>query len=124
MTSGAYYTYNKYQFIYDRRWTTPGQVTDVPKFSTTADQTVSTYRLYRGDYIRFRNLVIGYDFKDLGLFKKLKVSKLHLYGRATNLWTKTFDSRLPFDPEVSFSGYEQQDMMRYKTFTVGLNIGL
>ena len=123
-TSGTYYTYNKYQFVYDRRWTTPGQITDVPKMSTTTDNSVSTYRLYKGDHIRFRNLVVGYDFKNLDLFKKLKVSKLHLYGRATNLFTKTFDSRLPFDPEVSFSGFDSQDMFQYRTYTVGLNIGL
>lgn len=123
-TSGTYYTYNKYRFVYDRRWTTPGQVTDVPKMSTTTDNSVSTYRIYKGDHIRFRNLVVGYDFKNLGLFKNLKVSKLHLYGRATNLFTKTFDDRLPFDPEVGFSGFDSQDMLQYRTYTVGVNIGL
>lgn len=123
-TSGTYYTYNKYQFVYDRRWNTPGQITDVPKMSTTTDNSVSTYRLYKGDHLRFRNLMVGYDFKNLDVFKKLRVSKLHLYGRATNLFTKTFDSRLPFDPEVSFSGFDSQDMFQYRTYTVGLNIGL
>jgi TonB-dependent starch-binding outer membrane protein SusC len=123
-TSGTYYTYNKYQFVYDRRWNTPGQITDVPRMSTTTDNSVSTYRIYKGDHIRFRNLVVGYDFKNIAVFRSLKVSKLHLYGRATNLFTKTFDSRLPFDPEVGFSGFDSQDMLQYRTYTVGLNIGL
>jgi len=92
--------------------------------STTTDNSVSTYRIYKGDHIRFRNLVVGYDFKNLGVFKNLKVSKLHLYGRATNLFTKTFDDRLPFDPEVGFSGFDSQDMLQYRTYTVGVNIGL
>ncbi|NLR65705.1 SusC/RagA family TonB-linked outer membrane protein [Chitinophaga varians] len=122
-TSGAYYTYNKYQFIYDRRWTTPGQQTDVPKFSTTTDNSVSTYRLYRGDHIRLQNISIGYDFSHMPLAKRLGVNKLYVYGRGTNLWTKTFDDRLPFDPEVSYSGFDYQNMLKYKTFTFGINVG-
>ncbi|NLR60953.1 SusC/RagA family TonB-linked outer membrane protein [Chitinophaga polysaccharea] len=123
-TSGAYYTYNKYQFIYDRRWTTPGQQTDVPKYSTTTDNSTSTYRLYRGDHIRLQNLSIGYDFKNIPVAKRLGVSKLHVYARGTNLFLKTFDSRLPFDPEVNYSGYDYQNMLKYKTYTLGINVGL
>ncbi|MBC9934714.1 SusC/RagA family TonB-linked outer membrane protein [Chitinophaga qingshengii] len=121
-TSGANYTYNKYQFIYDRRWTKAGQQTDVPKYSTTTDNSVSTYRLYRGDHIRLQNISIGYDFSHLPLAKRLGVNKLYVYGRGTNLWTKTFDDRLPFDPEVSYSGFDYQNMQKYKTFTFGVNV--
>ncbi|MEC5143430.1 SusC/RagA family TonB-linked outer membrane protein [Chitinophaga sp. 212800010-3] len=122
-TSGAYYTYNKYQYIYDRRWTTPGQVTDVPKYSLTTDNSTSTFRLYRGDHIRLQNVSLGYDFKDIPLAKRLGVTKLNVYARATNLWLKTFDDRLPFDPEVNYSGYDYQNMLKYKTFTLGVNVG-
>lgn len=123
-TSGAYYTYNKYQFIYDRRWTAPGQQTDVPKYSTTTDNSTSTYRLYRGDHIRLQNLSLGYDFKNISFVNRLGVNKLHVYARATNLFLKTFDDRLPFDPEVNYSGFDSQNMLKYKTFTVGINVGL
>ncbi|WP_211999579.1 SusC/RagA family TonB-linked outer membrane protein [Chitinophaga sp. HK235] len=122
-TSGAYYTYNKYQFIYDHRWTTPGQQTDVPQYSTTTDNSTSTYRLYRGDHIRLQNLSIGYDLSKIALAKRLGINKLYVYGRGTNLWTKTFDDRLPFDPEVSYSGFDYQNMLKYKTFTFGINVG-
>ncbi|RPE05480.1 SusC/RagA family TonB-linked outer membrane protein [Chitinophaga lutea] len=123
-TSGANYTYNKYKYIYDHRWTTPGQVTDVPKFTTKTDNSVSTYRLYKGDHIRLKNVTVGYDFRNIPLVKQLGISKLHVYGRATNLFTRTFDKRLPFDPEVNYSGFDYQDMMQYKTFTFGINVGL
>ncbi|WP_109700351.1 SusC/RagA family TonB-linked outer membrane protein [Chitinophaga deserti] len=123
-TLGNYYINNKYQYIYDNRWTTPGQITDVPKFTTKSDLTVSTYRLYKGDHIRLKNIQLGYDFNNLAFVKRLGVSKLALYGRATNLFTKTFDKRLPFDPEVSYSGLDSQDMFQYKTFTIGINVGL
>ncbi len=125
-TSGAYYTFNKYQYIYDHRWNTPGQVTDVPKYAPATDNSTSTYRLYKGDYIRLRNLSLGYDFVNLkhaDLLKKYGINKLNLYVRATNLVTFLFDNRLPFDPEVSYSGFDSNNMPKYKTLTVGINVG-
>lgn len=123
-TSPALYLYNKYQYVYDHRWTTVGQETDVPKFAATNDPSTSTYRLYRGDHIRLKNVSIGYDFKNIPWLTRLGASKVHVYGRATNLKTFTFDKRLPFDPEVNYSGFDNQDMLQYKTFTFGVNIGL
>lgn len=123
-TVGNYYTNNKYQYIYDNRWTTPGQVTDVPKYTQGQDITPSTYRLYKGDHIRLKNVQVGYDFNNLAAIKRIGVSKLQVYARATNLATWTFDKRLPFDPEVGYSGLDTQDMFQYKTFTFGINVGL
>ncbi|WP_316832680.1 TonB-dependent receptor [Pedobacter aquatilis] len=125
LLSGAYYTYNKYQYVYENRWTTPGQITDVPKYSTSStDYNFSSRYLYSGDYIRLRNLTLGYDFKDLGIMKKLGITKLYIYGRGTNLWTKTFDDRLPFDPEVNIAGSYTLDIPKVKTYTIGINVGL
>ncbi|MHA4808953.1 SusC/RagA family TonB-linked outer membrane protein [Flavitalea flava] len=125
-TSAAYYTNNKYLYIYQHRWTAPGQITDVPKYATTTDNSTSTYRLYKGDYIRLRNLSLGYDLtnlKGIGLFKKYGITKLNLYARATNLVTILFDKRLPFDPEVNYSGYDYNNLPKYKTITFGVNVG-
>lgn len=124
-TSGAYYTYNKYLYIYEHRWTTVGQVTDVPKFSPSTDNSTSTYRLYKGDFIRLQNVSLGYDLANLksGMLQKYGISKLNLYVRATNFATFLFDDRLPFDPEVSYSGFNSNDMPKYKTITFGINVG-
>lgn len=125
-TNASQYLYNKYQYVFDNRWTTVGQVTNVPKYATnpTNDPSTSTYRLYRGDHIRLRNVSLGYDFKNIAMFKQLGLSKVFLYGRATNLGTLTFDKRLPIDPEVGYSGFDDQDMLQYRTFTFGINVGL
>lgn len=125
-TSATYYTNNKYLYTYEHRWTTPGQVTDVPKYATTTDYSTSTYRLYKGDYIRLRNVSLGYDLtnlKKIALFKKYGINKLNVYVRGTNLATILFDDRLPFDPEVSYSGYDYNNMPKYKTITCGINVG-
>jgi hypothetical protein len=59
----------------------------------------------------------------LSLLQKIGVSKLYVYGRATNLWIKTYDNRLPFDPEVAVTGVYNEDVPQVRTFTVGLNVG-
>jgi TonB-linked SusC/RagA family outer membrane protein len=125
-TNASQYLFNKYQYVFDNRWTTVGQITNVPKFATNAanDPSTSTYRLYRGDHIRLRNVSLGYDLKHVSLFKQLGLSKVFVYGRATNLGTITFDKRLPIDPEVGYSGFDDQDMLQYRTFTFGINVGL
>lgn len=122
---GAYYTFNKYQREYRKRWTTPGQVTDVPKYiagggTQSTSNSFSTRFLYKGDFIRLKNLSLGYDLKNVRIVRQWAgVSKLYLYARATNLWTKTFDDRLPFDPESGTVTIPQ-----YRTYTLGLNVGL
>jgi len=128
LIDGNNYTFNKYAYALNR-WTTPGQQTDVPKYIAGGDPTnlinnFSTRFLYYDDYIRLRNLSIGYDVAKIGALKKLGISKLYIYGRGTNLWTKTYDSRLPFDPEVGPTGASNLEIPQYRTFTFGINLGL
>jgi len=134
LNDGTQYTYGKYAYNINR-WTTPGQITNVPKYvdggGTGTDgatysnsASASTRFLYKGDYIRLKNLTAGYSFKNIDYLKKLGVTKLYLYGRATNLWTKTYDPNLPFDPEVNVTGYSNLEIPQVRTFTIGLNVGL
>ncbi|HEY0245173.1 MAG TPA: SusC/RagA family TonB-linked outer membrane protein [Mucilaginibacter sp.] len=123
---GSYYTFNKYQREFTNRWTTPGQITDVPKYiaggGTGTQSSSSAYSsrfIYNGSFIRLKNATLGYDFKKLGILKNMAgISKLYLYARGTNLWTKTYDNRLPFDPE---SG--AVTIPAFRTYTLGLNVG-
>ena len=134
LTDGEFLTFNKYQYIYTDRWTHPGQVTNVPKYVAggitlpdgTANQEnqFSDRFLYNGSYIRLKNLTIGYDFKNIVFLKNLGISKLYLYGRGTNLWTKTYDKNLTVDPEVGVYGTGNLEIPQVKTFTIGLNVGL
>lgn len=128
LVDGNSYTYNKYAYELNR-WTTPGQITDVPKYiaggiTNNASNSFSTRFLYYGDYIRLKNMTIGYDFKNINYLKKIGISRLYLYGRGTNVWTKTYDKRLPFDPEVGITGQSNLEIPQAKTFTIGLNVGL
>ncbi|HEY1199661.1 MAG TPA: hypothetical protein VGE79_01710, partial [Niastella sp.] len=79
-----------------------------------------------GDFVRLRNVSLGYDLINMtkvAAFKKYGINKLNLYVRGTNLATILFDKRLPFDPEVSYSGFDSNNMAKYKTITCGINVG-
>ncbi|WP_299290775.1 SusC/RagA family TonB-linked outer membrane protein [uncultured Mucilaginibacter sp.] len=130
LNDGTYLTgSNKYVYTFNNRWTTPGQITDVPKDvyaggSSSSSSSFSSRFLYYGDFIRLKNASLGYDFKNISYLNKIGISRLYLYGRATNLYTKTYDKRLPFDPEVPVNGFSTLDLPQVRTFTIGLNVGL
>lgn len=54
--------------------------------------------LYDGDFIRLRNIQLGYTLPKT-LAKDLKLTNLTFYLKGTNLWTLAFDKDLYFDPE-------------------------
>ena len=60
---------------------------------------------------------------DKTLLSKLHLTSLNFYVRGTNLWTKTYDSTLPFDPEQGITSQNNEGFLNPKTITVGLNIG-
>ncbi len=134
-------TYGKYSLNL-QRWTKPGDITNVPKLyygATNSSATVqnsssnatSTRFLYKGDFIRLRNLSIGYRI-DKGLASKLHLGSFYFYVRGTNLWTKTYDKNLTIDPEQGGSsntnasgsyGINALNLFYNRVVTVGVNIG-
>jgi hypothetical protein len=57
------------------------------------------------------------------LIKKLGISMLKFYVRGTNLWTKVYDDRIPFDPEQGITSQSNLNVLYNKSVTAGLNIG-
>ncbi|HWJ90854.1 MAG TPA: hypothetical protein VNR87_07065, partial [Flavisolibacter sp.] len=108
------------------RWKKPGDITDVPRFeygNSTASNDVSTRYLYKGDFIRLRNISLGFDLP-ARFAQKAHLASARLYVRGTNLWTKTFDRNLTIDPEQPISGLTDLQFFNPKTYTVGLSIQL
>ncbi|MEO6542071.1 MAG: TonB-dependent receptor, partial [Ferruginibacter sp.] len=80
------------------RWTTPGQVTDVPKLyygqAANINQTASANSRFveKGDYIRLQNLVLSYTFDAVNLEKRsrgyIKAAKFFVQGQNLYVWTK------------------------------------
>ncbi len=130
-TWGSYYegagfgaTFNKVARVLNR-WTAPGQVTDMPKYVYGGNknfQNSSTYFLSKGDYIRLREISLGYNLPK-AVLSKLGLQTANFYVRGTNLWTWVKDKTLGFDPEQGTGSASNLNVFIPKTVTVGLNIG-
>lgn len=122
-TGGQYPTRGKYA-VNLTRWQKPGDITTIPKYVYgQTNVAVGERLLYRGDYIRLRNITIGYKVTDKKVLSKIGMSSLNVYARGTNLWTKTYDPTMPIDPEQGVAGQDAVGLLIAKTITFGLNIG-
>lgn len=121
---------NSIQYFYDNRWTTPGQVTDVPAPANTRTQssaTISSYqttaRFYEdASFIRLKQLTLSYSLPT-SFLSKAKIVNARIYAQAMNLvtWTKWTG----FDPEFRDTGNGSEGIIpQTKSYTVGIQIGL
>jgi len=121
------YTLLYYNGVEDmmNRWQNPGDVTDVPKVvaNTTGNNASrpSTRFLYDGDYIRLKDIVLGYSLPG-AWERKIGFSDITVYARGTNLWTWVKDERLVYDPEVRADGYTRLTTPPVKSIVFGLNL--
>jgi len=128
---GSYYLgagfnagFNKVLRVMDR-WQKAGDVTDIPKYiegGNKSFQSFSTFYLAKGDFIRLRNIQLGYELPKTVL-SRLKISSLFFYVRGTNLWTWVKDKNLGWDPEQGVASQTNLEVYIPKTTTVGINLG-
>lgn len=121
---GTYPTRGKYTENL-KRWQKAGDKTDVPKYiySSTANSAAGSDRtIYNGNYIRLRNVQLGYRVTSKSLLQTLHVSALNIYARGTNLLRFTYDKDMVSDPEQGVLGVNNQQILLSKSFTAGLNI--
>lgn len=107
------------------RWQKPGDITNVPQYINGGNMNssnASTRFLYKGDYIRLRNLQLGYNLPT-DLMKKAHLGSLSMYVRGTNLFTWVKDKNLPYDPETGINGQTNLEVFIPKTITAGLKLG-
>ena len=129
-TWGGYYlgagfgaTFNKVERVLNR-WQKAGDVTDIPKYiegGNKSFQSGSTFWLNKGDYVRLRNIQLGYKLSK-NILDKIKLSSAFFYVRGTNLWTWVKDENLPFDPEQGTTSASNLNVFIPKTISVGLNL--
>ena len=121
--SGFGATFNKVKRQLDA-WTTPGQITDVPKYIYNGNKNFnsgSTYNLNDGSFVRVRDIQLGYNVPKATL-EKLKLGSANIYVRGTNLFTWVKDQNLPFDPEQGTGSATNLNVFIPKTVTVGLSL--
>ena len=85
------------------RWTGAGSSNDVPRLSTalTRNTVFSDFYVEKGDFLRIRNLQMGYTFAE-GLSQRLGAKKIRAYFSANNLFTLT--GYQGYDPDIGNFG--------------------
>lgn len=126
----SFYTYdgaqvnpNKYGRQLER-WQKQGDVTDVPKYVFNLQNNSSQFStrfLYKGDFIRLRNITLSYTLPKT-VVGKLGMKSANFYVRGFNLFTKTFDDRLTFDPETGITSLANLTIPISKTISAGLAV--
>ncbi|MBP6687109.1 MAG: TonB-dependent receptor [Lacibacter sp.] len=116
-------TVNTLLYGYNTRWQKPGDVVPTPRpFNGLADFNsvgwgTGTRYLFKTDYIRLKQLTLGYDIT-AELAKKMKIDGARIYVQGINLWTYT---KWPsYDPE--FTGDNFGIIPQSKNITVGLQV--
>ena len=116
-------TYNGAAALLDR-WQQPGDVTDIPKLNYAQNDNfhaTSSRHLYDGDYIRLKNVALGYSLPSKFL-KQFGLYDLTLTLRGTNVATWVKDDGLALDPEVRASGYTTLTTPPVESYTFGVNV--
>jgi len=124
--NGTRLALNGLREINDRKWTTPGQITDIPRDLKTnagnetrgAGRNSGTAALLKGDFIRLSQLTVAYNFKPT-LINRIGLSRARIYMQGLNLWTYT--DYPGYDPEFTGAGTGQVPLT--KNYTLGVQIG-
>jgi len=125
-SEGAYLgSFNQYSQEL-KAWQKSGDITNIPKIiygGNKLSYTSSTRFLYKGDYIRLRDIELSYSIPQ-ALIKSMHISNISIYARGTNLITFATDKNIPFDPETGVLATGNLDVFIPKSVTFGLKVGL
>ena len=106
-------------------WQKAGDKTDVPQIvygDPSFSSSPSTRWLYKGNYIRLRNLQFGYEISP-AVLKKAHMDRVFIYIRGTNLATFGTDKNLPYDPEAGVNSQANLEVLIPKTIAAGIKLG-
>lgn len=109
-------------------WTGPGTSTTTPRpYMGQTDNTIaySDRWIERGDYLRLKNIQLGYSLPTRWLEKTNLIERCRVYFSGQNLFTLTGYSG--FDPEISGGdvfgkGYDNGHYPPVRTFSFGLQV--
>ncbi|MBK1894164.1 SusC/RagA family TonB-linked outer membrane protein [Chryseobacterium paridis] len=104
------------------RWTTPGQITDVPALNSAtynSSNAGSSRWLVKSDFLSFRQATIGYSFNTSDI-SQLGLTSLRILVSGENLWSKT--ARKGLEPVQTFSGTTSNRYTPARIITIGFNL--
>jgi hypothetical protein len=122
--NGTRLTLNALREVADRRWTQPGQITDIPRPFVNGPEVrgvnmnTGSATLLNADYIRLKQLTLAYNLQPT-MLRSLGLRQARLYAQGVNLWT--YSDYPGYDPE--FLGEATGILPQTKNYTVGVQIG-
>jgi len=122
LTNPTYY-YDNMHIDVLKEWRTPGQITNVPRWSASggnAYQAQTSRFLEKADFWRLRNVTFGYTVPSTAL-SRVKVRSARVFLQGQNLWTAT--EFRGFDPEATGISLNGAQYPALKQLTLGLSIG-
>ncbi|AKQ47396.1 hypothetical protein TH63_00700 [Rufibacter radiotolerans] len=112
--------------VYNERWTTPGQITSVPRpyhggaESQGNNHVIGSTRNYlKTDYIRLKTVQVGYNLSNALLTRSRFLTSARVYVQGTNLYT--YSDFPGYDPE--FYGTALGIIPQSKNVTFGVQLG-
>lgn len=102
------------------RWSASNPNGSMPRLGNNMNERYSSFWLDKADYLRLKNIELGYTFHDMPWMKTIGLQNMRVYVQASNLLTIT--SLDNYDPEKA-SGDTRGDVHpNTKTFSFGVNI--
>ena len=117
---GYYWERIRSKRVAENRWTTPGQVTDIPKISGLDLEDAmgtSSRHIHNGDFLRLKNISLSYNFPK-HLVNKIGLGSARVYFNGQNLVTIAAFKEV--DPEVNQYGSRGWETPFGKTYTFGV----
>ncbi len=114
------------RFAWENRWQQPGDEALFPQQiwggNSGSQPSNSDRYLYEGDYIRLKDVTLGYAVPPSWV-TRFGLSSLNLRFTLTNYFTWVADDHLFFDPEQIVSGVYNTGTPNSKTASLGLTVG-
>ncbi|GHT15438.1 SusC/RagA family TonB-linked outer membrane protein [Bacteroidia bacterium] len=110
-----------HQDVVNRRWTKPGDVTDVPKlqFGLQNQNATSTRFLTSRSYFSIQNITLGYTLPKK-ITNKLGIEKIRFYLAGDELFLNS--SRQGYDPRLNVDGSTTYAYTAMRSTSIGFNI--
>lgn len=102
------------------RWSPENLDGTMPRLGNSNNDIYSSFWLVKGDYLRLKNLEIGYTFRNEAWMSKIGVKSLRLYVAGTNLLT--FTPMEDYDPEKQSGDMRNDVHPNTRTYSFGVNV--
>lgn len=101
-----------------RSWKKAGDITDVPRTTTTTTTVACDRFLIDASYLAIKNIVLGYTLPE-SVLKKANIRSVRFYLTADSPWL--FTHLKGMNPQASFSGSTSYTYTPNRTFSIGVD---